>query len=81
MIMLDAIRYIDFVYSFSTETPVLLLEKIQPDIHAKGGDYVKETLPEYDVVRKYGGDIVIIPTVSGHSTTGVIGKILEVYGK
>ncbi len=39
--MLDAIRYIDFVFPFSEETPVSLLEKIQSDIHVKGGDYVK----------------------------------------
>lgn len=81
MAMLDAIRHIDFVYPFSEETPVSLLEKIRPDIHVKGGDYVKENLPEYDAVRKHGGNVVIIPTVSGYSTTGVIGKILEVYGE
>ena len=67
--MLDAIRYIDFVFPFSEETPVSLLEQIQPDVHVKGGDYVKENLPEYQVVRKYGGDVVIIPIVSGYSTT------------
>ncbi len=81
MIMLDAIRYIDIVYSFSEETPVSLLEKIQPSIHVKGGDYVKENLPEYPVIQKYGGDIVIVPTMDGYSTSGIIGRILEVYGK
>lgn len=81
MLMLDAIRYIDIVYPFSDETPVSLLEKIQPDIHVKGGDYIKEQLPEYAAVRKYGGDVQIIPTVSGYSTTGIIQKILQVYGE
>ncbi len=80
MIMLDAIQYIDFVHSFSEETPVSLLEHIQPAIHVKGGDYVKENIPEYQAVKKYGGDVVIIPTMSGYSTTQTIQKILEVYG-
>ena len=80
MAMLDAVRYIDIVSPFSEETPVSLIEKIQPDIHVKGGDYTKEKLPEYDAVRKYGGDVRIIPTMDGHSTTGVIEKILRVYG-
>lgn len=80
MAMLDAIQYIDFVYSFSEETPVSLLEQIQPAIHVKGGDYIKENLPEYAVVKKYGGDVVIVPTMSGYSTTGIIEKILKVYG-
>ncbi len=81
MLMLDAIQYIDIVSPFSDETPVSLLEKIQPDIHVKGGDYIKEQLPEYAAVRKYGGDVQIIPTVSGYSTTGIIKKILKVYGE
>lgn len=80
MAMLEAIRYIDFVYPFSEETPVSLLEQIQPDIHVKGGDYVKENLPEYAAVRKYGGDVAIIPTLEGYSTTRIIGTILKVYG-
>lgn len=80
MAMLDAMKYIDFVYPFSEETPVSLLENIQPDIHVKGGDYVKENLPEYAAVRKYGGDVAIITTVDGYSTTGVIERVLKVYG-
>jgi bifunctional ADP-heptose synthase (sugar kinase/adenylyltransferase) len=81
MIMLDAIKYIDIVYPFSEETPVWLLEEIRPDIHVKGGDYIKENLPEYTAVRKYWGDVMIISTVDGYSTTKIIGRILEVYGK
>lgn len=80
MAMLDAMRFIDFVYPFSEETPVSLLEKIRPDIHVKGGDYVKENLPEYEAIRKYGGDVEIITTVDGYSTTGVIERVLKVYG-
>lgn len=79
MRMLDDIRYIDFVCPFSEETPVPFLEKIQPDIHVKGGDYIKEKIIEYDAVRKCGGDVVIVPTMKGYSTTGVIEKILNVY--
>lgn len=79
MIMLDAIRYIDYVYAFSMETPILLLERIKPDIHIKGGGYVKEDLPEYAIVKKYGGDVAIIPTIGTYTTTNIIEKILKVY--
>ena len=81
MIMLDAIKYIDFVRSFSEQTPVSLLEKISPDIHIKGGDYIKENLPEYAVVKQYWGNVEIIPTVWGYSTTGIIERIIGVYWK
>lgn len=80
MAMLNAMKYIDFVYPFSEETPVSILEKIQSDFHVKGGDYIKEEIVEYAPVRKYGGDIAIIPTVDGYSTTGVIERVLKVYG-
>lgn len=79
MIMLDAIRYIDIIYPFPEETPISLLDRIRPDIHVKGGDYTKENLPEYSTVRKHGGDIVIIPTATGYSTTGIVRKIRETY--
>ncbi|EKD66201.1 MAG: RfaE bifunctional protein [uncultured bacterium (gcode 4)] len=79
-IMLDAIKYIDFVYPFPEQTPVSLLEKIQPAIHVKGWDYIKENLPEYAVIKQYWGDIEIIPTVWEYSTTGIIERIMKVYG-
>lgn len=80
MAMLAAMASIDIVHPFSDATPVSLLSQIRPHVHVKGGDYVKENLPEYEAVRTYGGDIEIIPTVDGYSTTGIIERILKVYG-
>jgi D-beta-D-heptose 7-phosphate kinase/D-beta-D-heptose 1-phosphate adenosyltransferase len=37
--MLDAIKYVDFVYIFNDETPVKPVEILKPDIVLKGGDY------------------------------------------
>ena len=50
---------------------------IRPAIHAKGGDYDPRSLPETAVVERYGGQVVALPFVDGHSTTDLIASILE----
>ena len=58
-----------------------IISKIKPDIHIKGGDYKKEDLPETPIVESNGGEVKILSFVDNKSTTGVIEKILEVYGR
>ena len=48
------------------------MEKVQPDIIVKGGDYIPET-----VVCNHLAEVVIFPTVEGHSTTNIIGKMTQ----
>jgi glycerol-3-phosphate cytidylyltransferase len=51
---------------------------LKPDIHAKGGDYkTPDALPETEVVRAYGGDVVILQLVDGKSTTNIVKKMQE----
>jgi rfaE bifunctional protein nucleotidyltransferase chain/domain len=51
----------------------------QPDVYVKGGDYTLDTLnqEERQTVEKAGGEIVIVPFISGRSTSGLAGKILR----
>src|SRR5579862_5021044 len=56
--LLDALRCVDYVTLFGTDTPVPLVEKIKPDIYVKGGDYRVEDLPETRVVKAYGGKVL-----------------------
>ena len=58
-----------------------IISKIKPDIHIKGGDYKKEDLPETPIAESNGGEVKILSFVDNKSTTGVIEKILEVYGR
>lgn len=73
--ILLALRHVDEVVVFDEPTPTAVLAEMQPDLWCKGGDYVAESLPEYDTVRAYGGRVVILPYVSGYSSTLVIGRI------
>ena len=58
MIENEKTKYIDYVIIFNDATPEKFLKKVKPSIHCKGGNYSKvEQLPEYDIIRKIGGEI------------------------
>ncbi len=67
--LLLALKSVDFVFIFEEDTPVEFLQILKPHVHAKGGDYVAEKLPEYPVLKSFGAEVAIIPFVQGYSTT------------
>lgn len=67
--------YVDAVVLFDEDTPLELIEIIKPDVLVKGGDYTPETVVGNDFVRSYGGNVVIVPTVKGFSTTAIINRM------
>ena len=77
--VLSALSVVDMVVLFDDETPIPTIEVLQPDLHVKGGDYVKEDLPEYQTVKSYGGEVEILAFKPGSSTSSIIQTILERY--
>ena len=73
--MLSHLACVDYVCIFPESRPDSLIEAVRPDIHAKGGDYRIEDLPEAAVVERLGGRVVVLPLVEGRSTTNVIRRI------
>jgi rfaE bifunctional protein nucleotidyltransferase chain/domain len=73
--IIAAIRVVDFVTIFPEATVEQLLLCIRPDIHAKGTDYTKDSVPERDVVRFYGGRIAIVGDKKDHSSTEMVKKV------
>jgi D-beta-D-heptose 7-phosphate kinase/D-beta-D-heptose 1-phosphate adenosyltransferase len=70
--LLEALEPVDAVIMFEEDTPTALLEMLRPDLWVKGGDYTILDLPEAPVVRRHGGQIVLIPLVSGYSTSRLV---------
>ncbi len=67
---------VDLVVIFSGDSPGPLMDRLQPDVHCKGPDYgTPDKVPEYDVVRSYGGDTRLVGDPKDHSTTDLIRKI------
>lgn len=70
--VLAALACVDAVCVFDELSPERALESLRPDIWVKGGDYTAADLPEADVVRAHGGDVVLLPTVPGYSSSKLI---------
>ena len=64
MEVLAALACVDYVTVFDEPTPNALLAVLRPDIHAKGGDYDIEQMPETPLVRSWGGQVVTLPFIA-----------------
>ncbi len=75
MQVLSGLRAVDWVVSFSEDTPAKLIEKIVPDVLVKGGDYKVEQIAGHKTVLAHGGEVKILKFVPGCSTTNIVNKI------
>jgi len=73
--VLEALRVVDGAVAFEEDTPENLISQLRPEVHVKGGDYTEDQLPEAKIVRSYGGDVVIMETLAGRSTTAALRKL------
>jgi len=73
--LLAALRPVDYVTVFHGDSPGPLLELLRPDVHCKGTDYgTPERVPEFGVVRSYGGRTVLVGDPKDHATSDLIAK-------
>ncbi|RZU34178.1 D-glycero-beta-D-manno-heptose 1-phosphate adenylyltransferase [Blastococcus saxobsidens] len=70
--VLEALEFVDAVVVFDEDTPAEVLDRLRPDVWAKGGDYAGADLPEAEVLRTWGGQAVVLPYLDGHSTTALV---------
>jgi rfaE bifunctional protein nucleotidyltransferase chain/domain len=73
--VLAALACVDAVVVFDQDTPLELVQRLQPDVIVKGGDYTPDTIVGADVVAARGGRVVVIPLTPGQSTTSIIEKL------
>jgi D-glycero-beta-D-manno-heptose 1-phosphate adenylyltransferase len=73
--LISAIRGVGYVTIFDEKSPARLLQTLQPDFQAKGTDYTTDSVPEAEIVKAYGGKIVITGDRKDHSTTAVLEKM------
>ncbi|MDR3492656.1 MAG: bifunctional D-glycero-beta-D-manno-heptose-7-phosphate kinase/D-glycero-beta-D-manno-heptose 1-phosphate adenylyltransferase HldE [Gammaproteobacteria bacterium] len=77
MAVLASLGVVDWVVSFSDDTPKRLLKLIQPDILVKGGDYTLEEVVGWEIVQAYGGNVRVLGLTKGISTTNIIDRIAQ----
>ncbi|MEH1016100.1 PfkB family carbohydrate kinase [Micromonospora sp. CPCC 206060] len=75
--LLAALGCVDAVVVFDETTPHAVLSWLRPDIWVKGGDYATgtgdtSTLPEAEILQRWGGHTIVVPYLDGRSTTDMI---------
>ena len=77
MTVLAGLGAVDWVISYSDDTPKRLLKLLQPDILVKGGDYTVDQVVGAEIVYAYGGDVRVLGVTKGLSTTAIIEKAAQ----
>ena len=73
--VLGSLADVDQVVIFEEDTPLALIEAIRPEVLVKGADYSLDQVVGGDLVRSYGGQVVLARLEDGHSTTRTIEKL------
>lgn len=77
MEIISAIEAVDYVVPLEHDHPGPLCGLLKPDFHTKGSDYADrlEKMPEYPIVKAYGGEVVTVGDAKDHSTTDILAKL------
>jgi rfaE bifunctional protein nucleotidyltransferase chain/domain len=75
--VLAALGCVDAVVVFEERTPEAVLDRLRPDVFAKGGDYALSDLPEAGLLASWGGQAVVLPYLPGRSTTNLMKEVVR----
>jgi D-beta-D-heptose 7-phosphate kinase/D-beta-D-heptose 1-phosphate adenosyltransferase len=78
--LLAGLKCVDYVVIFDEDEPKELIAHILPDVLVKGEDWA-HYVSGRDIVEAHGGKVVLAKMVEGRSTTNIIKKVTEAYGK
>ncbi len=73
--IVSAFGCVDYVTIFDEPNVEHILLALKPDVHAKGSDYTKKTVPERETVLSYGGRIAITGGPKIRSASTVIPRL------
>ena len=74
--VLAGLASVDAVAVFDEDDPCAILRRLRPHVWAKGGDYAVADMPEAAELAAWGGRAVLVPYVSGRSTTTLIERVM-----
>jgi rfaE bifunctional protein nucleotidyltransferase chain/domain len=82
-LVLASLGFIDLIILFNEDTPLELIQKVNPDILVKGADYnadetdskSKKYIVGSDFIKKNGGKVTTVALEEGFSTTSLIAKM------
>ena len=66
---------VDCVVLFDEDTPLDLIQRLEPDVLVKGADYARDAIVGAVLVEATGGRVVRVPLVSGFSTSSIVERL------
>jgi D-beta-D-heptose 7-phosphate kinase/D-beta-D-heptose 1-phosphate adenosyltransferase len=75
--VLLALGCVDAVVVFDEDTPLAVLDRLRPDVFAKGADYAVADLPEAALLATWGGQAVVLPYLGGRSTSRLAQEVMS----
>ncbi len=75
MELVAALGCVDWVVGFRADTPIKLIQKLRPDVLAKGGEWTLDAIVGREEVESWGGRIVRLSVIPGARTSDLIENI------
>ena len=73
--VLAGLSAVDWVVSFSEDTPENLLRELRPEVLVKGGDYTLDQVVGGELVRSWGGEVHVLAFIDDCSTSAMVEKM------
>jgi D-beta-D-heptose 7-phosphate kinase / D-beta-D-heptose 1-phosphate adenosyltransferase len=73
--VLSSLATVDLVVIFNEDTPQALIEALRPEVLVKGADYKVDQVVGGDLVKSWGGRVLLADLTPGQSTTATIKKL------
>lgn len=73
--VLAGLEAVDCVVLFDEDTPMTLVQALEPDVLVKGADYSRDRIVGADWVEARGGRVVRVPLLAGHSTSALVERL------
>jgi D-beta-D-heptose 7-phosphate kinase/D-beta-D-heptose 1-phosphate adenosyltransferase len=75
--VLAAMASVDLVILFDEDTPMRLIQTIQPNVLAKGADYREEEVVGAREVKAWGGEVALVSLIQGQSSSRIMDDIQQ----
>jgi len=73
--VLSSLASVDLVVLFAEDTPLALIEAIRPDVLVKGADYSPDQVVGADIVKRNGGNVLLVDLLAGEGITATIERV------
>lgn len=75
--VMASIEHVDLVVLFNQDTPLELIDALRPDVIVKGADYREDQVVGGELVKSWGGKVVLADIVPNQSTSSLVRRSRE----